>query len=268
MFRDGLISTYFHLKFNHVEVFPFLTLSHGIRISFRQLKRILRNQGLFRRRNYSNPYEIVSAVERELCGSGSSIGYRLRHHRLRNDYDLAVDKEIVRLILKTLDPKGFERRPRRRLRRRKYYAKGPNYIWHIDGYDELKPLGFCFHGAVDGYMHSRRILWLEASITSNDFSVLAEYYCDCIKQVRGGPRIVRADEGTENCNVAGIQCFFRRNGTMDVQFPIKVLKLGGLFYVKLSLIGRSNSSRIFGTRAYIATVIQFMWNAPNSVLCT
>ena len=144
MFRDGLISTYFHLKFNHVEVFPFLTLSHGIRLSFRQLKRILRNQGLFRRRNYSNPYEIVSAVERELCGSGSSIGYRLRHHRLRNDYDLAVDKEIVRLILKTLDPKGFERRPRRRLRRRKYYAKGPNYIWHIDGYDEVKPLGFLF----------------------------------------------------------------------------------------------------------------------------
>ena len=268
MFRDGLISTYFYLKFNHVEVFSFLTLSHGIRLSFRQLKRILRNQDLFRRRNYSNPYEIVSAVERKLCGSGSSIGYRLRHHRLRNDYDLAVDKEIVRLILKNLDPEGFERRPRRRLRGRKYYAKGPNYIWHIGGYDELKRFGFCIHGAIDGYMHSRRILWLEASITNNDPSVIAEYYCDCIKQVRGAPRIVRADEGTENCNVAGIQCFFRRNGTMDVQFPIKGLKLGGLFYVKLSLIGRSNSSRIFGTRAYIATVIQFMWNARNSVLCT
>ena len=98
--------------------------------------------------------------------------------------------------------------------------------------------------------------------------------------MRGAPRIVRADEGTENCNVAGIQCFFRRNGIdsfagdesfnicMDVQFPIKGLKLGGLFYVKLSLIGRSNSSRMLGTRAYIATVIQSMWNARNSVSCT
>ena len=255
MFRDGFISTYFHLKFNHVEVFSFLTLSHGIRLSFRQLKRILRNQGLFRRRNYSNPYEIVSAVEREPCGSGSSIGYRLMHHRLRNDYDLAVDKEIVRLILKTLDPEAFEKRPRRRLRRRKYYAKGPNYIWHIDGYDELKPFGFCIHGAVDGYMHSRRILWLEASITNNDPSVIAEYYCDCIKQVRGALRIVHADEGTENCNVAGIQCFFRRNGIdsfagdasfnlcMDVQFPIKGLKLGGLFYVKQGYSGRGHILR-------------------------
>ena len=45
---------------------------------------------------------------------------------------------------------------------------------------------------------------------------------------------------------------------MDVQFPIKGLKLGRLFFVKLSLIGKSNSPRIFGTRAFIATVIQFM----------
>ena len=31
--RDGLISTYFHLGFSHVEILPFLTLSHGIRLS-------------------------------------------------------------------------------------------------------------------------------------------------------------------------------------------------------------------------------------------
>ena len=124
--RDGLISTYFDLGFNRVEILSFFTLSHGIRLSLLQLKRILRNQGLFRRRNYSNPHEIVSAVKRELCGSGSSISYRLMYHRLRNDYGLVVDKEIVRLILKTADPEGVERRSRRRLKRRKYYAKGPN----------------------------------------------------------------------------------------------------------------------------------------------
>ncbi|RMX59328.1 hypothetical protein pdam_00011901 [Pocillopora damicornis] len=28
--------------------------------------------------------------------------------------------------------------------------------------------------------------------------------------VRGGPNIVRADNGTENVNMAAIQCFFRR----------------------------------------------------------
>ena len=127
-------------------ILSFLTLSHGIRLSLRHLKRILRKQGLFRRRNYSNPQEIISAVERELRGSGSSIGYRLMHQRLRNYYGLVVDKENVRLTLKTLDPEGVERRSRQRLKRRKYSTKGPNYIWHIDGYDKLKPFGFCIHG--------------------------------------------------------------------------------------------------------------------------
>ena len=89
-------------------------------MSLLQLKRILRNQGLFRRRNYSNSHEIVSAVKRELCGSGNSISYRLMYHRLRIDYGLVVDKEIVRLILKTPDPEGVERRSRRRLKRRRY----------------------------------------------------------------------------------------------------------------------------------------------------
>ena len=42
---------------------------------------------------------------------------------------------------------------------------GPNFIWHIDGYDKLKPYGFCIHGAVDGY--SRRILWLEVGPSNN-----------------------------------------------------------------------------------------------------
>ena len=45
-----------------------------------------------------------------------------------------------------------------RLVRHRYYAQSPNYVWHVDGYDKLKPYGFCIHGAIDGY--SRRILWL------------------------------------------------------------------------------------------------------------
>ena len=73
--------------------------------------------------------------------------------------------------------------------------------------------------------------------------------------MRGALRIVHADEGTENCNVAGIQCFFRRNGIdsfagdasfnlcMDVHFPIKGLKLGGLFYVKQGYSGRGHILR-------------------------
>ena len=27
---------------------------------------------------------------------------------------------------------------------------GPNYVWHCDGYDKLKPYGFAIHGCMDG----------------------------------------------------------------------------------------------------------------------
>ena len=207
--RDNFILTYFHLGFSYVKILSFLVMSHGISLSIQQLKRTLRNQGLFRRRNLSDPREVINAVEQELRGSGCSLGYRLMHQRLRNDYGLIIDRETVRLTIKALDAEGVERRSRRRLKRRKYWARGPNYIWHIDGYDKLKPFGFCIQGAINGY--SLRLLWLEASVTNNNPRVVARYFCNCVKQVGGVPRIDR-DNGTENCNVAGIQRFFRRDG--------------------------------------------------------
>lgn len=79
--------------------------------------------------------------------------------RLVNIHGLVVDKETVRQILKIVDPAGVEARCKHRLKRRQYRSKGPNYIWHVDGYDKLKPFGFCIHACIDGY--SRRILWLE-----------------------------------------------------------------------------------------------------------
>lgn len=51
-------------------------------------------------------------------------------------------------------------RSRRRLQRRVYHNKGPNYLWHLDAYDKLKPYGICIHGCIDGF--SRHIMWLKA----------------------------------------------------------------------------------------------------------
>ena len=143
--RDSLIECYFSLGLSYSEILSFLLLFHGIRISIRQLKRILFSKGLRRRRNHSELREIIAAVEREFEGSGSLIGYRQMHQRLRIDYGLVVSRETVRLTLKTLDPSGVERRSQHKLKRRSYSAKGPNFIWHLDGYDKLKPFGLCIH---------------------------------------------------------------------------------------------------------------------------
>jgi hypothetical protein len=39
---------------------------------------------------------------------------------------------------------------------------GPNFAWHADGYDKLKPYGFPIHGCIDGF--SRRLIWLTGKL--------------------------------------------------------------------------------------------------------
>ncbi|XP_028409540.1 uncharacterized protein LOC114532161 [Dendronephthya gigantea] len=129
------------------------------------------------------------------------------HQRLKVDHQLVVDRETVRKILRIVDPEGVDTPLRHRLKRRQYKVKGPNYIWHIDGYDKLKPFGFCIHGALDGY--SRRVLWLEVGPSNNDPRIVGQYYLNYIRQIGGAPRIVRSDYGTENVHIAAMQRFFR-----------------------------------------------------------
>lgn len=121
------------------------------------------------------------------------------------DQGLVIAKETVRQALRILDPEGIDDRLRHRLQRR------PNFLWPIDGCGKLKTFGFCKHSGIDGY--SRRILWLEVGISNNEPAFIAKYFVECFKAVGGTAHIVRADLGTENTYVAGIQRFFRNNSS-------------------------------------------------------
>ena len=59
-----------------------------------------------------------------------------------------------------------------------YHTKGPNFIQKLDGYDKLKPYGFCIHGCIDGY--SRQIMWLEVERTNYHPGVVVSYFIDCV----------------------------------------------------------------------------------------
>lgn len=48
-------------------------------------------------------------------------------------------------------------------------------------------------------------------ISNNEPAFIEKYFVGCVKAVEGTARIVRADLGTENTYVAGIQRFFRTN---------------------------------------------------------
>ena len=206
--RENLVQGYFLRGFTYQEIISFLALAHGITISLRQLLRILRKMGLTRKREKSSSRDIMDALMDELKGSGSSVGYRDMHQHLIGRGN-KIDRENVRLALNIADPQGVAKRSKHRLVRRKYVTNGPNYSWHIDGNDKLKPFGFSIHGAIDGY--SRSILWLTVAPSNKDPAFIAKYYTDYVKAIAGAPRKIRADRGVENVHIAGIQRFLRRN---------------------------------------------------------
>ena len=105
-------------------------------------------------------------------GPCSALGYRAIWHTLEME-GLRIPRVIVQDLLKEMDPEGSELRRKHRLKRRVYQNPGPNYSWHIDGYDKLKCWGFPIHGAIDGF--SRRILWLEITRSNNSPNKIATF---------------------------------------------------------------------------------------------
>lgn len=120
---------------------------------------------LYRRKNYAKIEDVVNFLEMEISNSSQLHGYKWMHLRcLQNNINITQD--FVRELLLILDPEGVSIRKKRRLRRRQYFNKGPNYLWHMDSYDKLKPYGICINGCIDGF--SRHIIYLRAGSTSSD----------------------------------------------------------------------------------------------------
>ncbi len=163
---EDLVKSYFRLGFNNKEIICLLAHQHGVIISKRTLQR------LFRRKNLTDIEEIASFVQSEMATSGRLQGYRWLHLRaIQRGY--VVSQETMRMVIKEIDPEGVEPRRARRLRRRQYFSRGPNALWHMDSYDKLKPYGIAINGCIDGF--SRFVLWMEAYNTNSDPKVIADY---------------------------------------------------------------------------------------------
>ena len=96
----------------------------------------------------------MRSLSNELQYSGQLHGYRWMYAKCR-EHGLRVKKEDVRLVLKELDPRGLSLRQARRLRRRSYFSRGPNFIWHMDSYDNLKTYGFCINGSINVFFSKK-----------------------------------------------------------------------------------------------------------------
>ena len=76
--------------------------------------------------------------------------------------------------MKVLDADGVELRSSHCLARITYVSVGSNYLWHIDGYDNIKPYGFAVHGAIDGF--SMKIPRLGVASSNNSPKAIPSYY--------------------------------------------------------------------------------------------
>ena len=109
-------------------------------------------------------------------------------HVLRLRHRINVPRRLVQSLLREVDPRGVERRKSRCLQRRTYVSPGPNFCWHMDGYDKLKPYGFSIHGCIDGF--SRRILWLEVQRSNKNPRCVASYFCSYFSNKRSSYYVI------------------------------------------------------------------------------
>ena len=93
--------------------------------------------------------------------------------------------------MKNLDESHVALRQCRRLQRRQYISPGPDHMWHIDGYDKLKPYGFAIHGAIDGF--GRKIIWLNVSLSNNNPAYISYYFIQTTELGRV-PQVICGDK--------------------------------------------------------------------------
>ncbi|XP_077981760.1 uncharacterized protein LOC144442917 [Glandiceps talaboti] len=225
--ENAAIQAFWHAGYSSYHIKMLLEIYHDTYLSSRQLKYRMKKLNLVRTTRSSDE-DVDNAILHELNGSGSKCGYRAMWCRLKKKYKLNVSRDSVATKLRILDPDGVQARGKKRFKRGLYRSicvtvldgdflaqymfslKGPNQVWHLDGYDKLKPYGICISGCIDGY--SRKIMWVKAASTNNNPAVIAHYYLACIKEVNGCPLQMRADPGTENETVAAMQMYIRQLG--------------------------------------------------------
>lgn len=194
------------LGLNHNEILLSLSHIHGVVLSLRTLRRILSRMKLFRRKYRSDILDVALYLTKELETYGQLHGYKLQHLRCIQQ-GFTVTQNDIRHLLSILDPHAVELRRRNRLRRRLYSNPGPNFMWHMDSYDKLKPYGVCINGAVDGF--SRSIIWLHVYSTSSNPKIIAGYFMSKVEKRGGTAARIRADMGTENGTVEDMQHILR-----------------------------------------------------------
>ena len=200
LYLKDILVKYFKKRFTRAEIQGLLEKIYDKKLSKMTIKRKLHALGL-KRKYYeeSDMILIATSLVEELFSSGYNLGIKAVWEKILKKHSIVAKRETVYTLMKIIDSERLANRFCNRLKRRVYLSPGPNFLWHLDGYDKLKPFGFSIHACIDGYL--RFILWLEVANTNKDPKVIAYYYLKVIKSLRFMPTLIRSDEGTENIDI-------------------------------------------------------------------
>lgn len=149
---------------------------HSVQISLRSLKSKLNEAGLYCRKNFSSANTIIRAIRLEL-GAGQLFGCRMLRQVHKQKYNLRVKRDHVMNLPWELNPRGCERRARRRFVRRTYRCMGPNYMWHADGYDKF------LWKLLNGWPFQYASMWFACGSTNNDPEVITHYLLSRVRNL-------------------------------------------------------------------------------------
>jgi hypothetical protein len=140
-FLQEVSTTYRHIKLTE--------LAKVLGLHRNTLHRYLKEAGVsreFSTISNANLDELLRVYKQKRPGSG--LRYAKGYLRSRG---LKIQHNHVMLSMRRIDGLGRVLRHRQVTQRRKYTAKRPNAIWHVDGHHKLIRWGIVIHGFIDGF---------------------------------------------------------------------------------------------------------------------
>lgn len=177
--------------------FSWTRIAQVIGISRSTLYRRLEEEGVPTSVWYTQMSDVdLDRVIQQLKRDHPNDGERLIRGRLIGQ-GIHVPRTRTRASIHRIDPINTQLRRSVTVRRRVYYAAGPNAVWHIDGHHKLIRWRFVIHGGIDGY--SRTIVYLHCADNNRANSVM-NTFTNAVA-IHGLPNRIRSDLGGENIDV-------------------------------------------------------------------
>ncbi|XP_002735069.1 uncharacterized protein LOC100370556, partial [Saccoglossus kowalevskii] len=194
----------------------YLQKDYCVSWSLSTLKRRLKDWNIKRHGEYT-PDNVRRAVQKELQTARKLVGIKRMYQRLRQHHHMLVKRDQVEAIMVEQNYSAMLKRRCGRLQigeRRRFFSKGPNWSWHLDGYDKLlgykrNKFPFAVHGCIDSF--SRKILWMRVHLSNKSPNRIALYFWETVIAENVYPRRTRSDAGTEVGLLAQCQMFLHRN---------------------------------------------------------